>query len=95
MNKGILAAMLAPVLSELELRRYDAAAASEEGRVEFLMRRMAARIMGVDFTYLGMAFDDLIAERAYLAKCKKPGLSDAAAVSFVINRLAYWAGEKV
>jgi len=89
-NKSALANMLAPVLPELELNRSAAGQPSDDGRVEFLMRRMAAKMAGVNFTNLGLALDDLRAARAHLAKADKPGLGDIAAVRFAVDSLEYW-----
>lgn len=90
MSKAILAALLAPVLNELEMRRGDVGEPGEDGRVEFLMRRMAAKMMGVDFSNLGLALDDLRRERYMRAVCEEPRMGDAEAVGYAVDRLCAW-----
>ena len=82
------AAILAPALNTLVLNRLqrpkEFSHSSVEGMIEFKVRRTVASMIGVDFSNLGLAIDDLI-ENGGLAAA-----TEMMRATFVLERTRAW-----
>lgn len=80
---------LAPVLNELACHRIKMPVSDEMNearRIEFNVRRVAALMLGVDMTYLGMGIDDLLFAESHGDEFATP----EAQAAYVLDRTAFW-----
>lgn len=85
---------LTPVINDLIVNRMARSAkhieGNADGRLEFVVRRVLATVLGLEYTDLGLAIDDVIFEINQRIGEGAPRMTDVEKAHFVVRAYRRW-----